>query len=112
MLPDWIETDGGFWVHPGHAGLTIAQVAELSWMMHARCMACGRGKSWPVADLVEAFPAGATLGAIALRLRCSACGSDQGRIAFTNDTGANLRRSLAQHEAKEAELAASRAGRP
>lgn len=79
------------------------------------CMACGHGRIWGAGELFDAFPARVTIGAIALRLRCGQCGSDQGRIDFVNDPGAQHRRDIRNYEARlaarEAALA-SGAGRP
>lgn len=102
MLPWWIQTDGGFWINDAHATYTVAKIAELSWKTSAVCMACGHGKGWTVAQLQAAFPAELTLGAIAKRLRCAECGSDQGRVDFWNDVGEAQRRNIDRFNGRRA----------
>lgn len=67
MLPDWIQTDGGFWIDPRDARRTVAEVAALCWAARIRCMACGHAVRWSVAELEARFAGDVTLGAIARR---------------------------------------------
>lgn len=95
----WTKTDGGFWVEPRAAEYTVAVALEHCWAAIAECAACGRERRWPATELQAAFPPAATFGAIARRLRCGACGSDQGRLHFRNDPAALLARDVAAYQA-------------
>jgi hypothetical protein len=106
MLPDWIKTDRGFWIDPRQGTYPVAEIVGLCWAALTTCMACGHAKLWPVAELTAAFPPHARMSDIALRLKCAACGSDQGKVEFRNDAGALRQKSLDNYAARFGQAAA------
>ncbi len=79
-------------------GLTIADLVGRCWRLVAICDHCGRAGGWTAAQLEVAFPAGATVGAVAARLVCSGedCESRDGRLEPRQDPAASQANDLAR----------------
>lgn len=98
-----------FSVSPGHPNATIAHhtvelCVEKCWRVILTCEGGHRG-GWSTAELAERFPPGATLGAIAQRLRCATCGTASGCLELRQDRGATGVRDLERHEQSLAQRA-------
>ena len=60
---------------------TVALRIEKAWNVRLRCDGCDKAPTIWAEDALTRLPPGATLGAVATRVRCAGCGSGEGELS-------------------------------
>jgi hypothetical protein len=95
---------------PGSLSYQVGEIEACCWVTIARCWGCRRTRAWSAAELGRAFPARASIGAIAARLTCDGCGSKGAWATFRNDHSASREKTMKIYAQKFGEEAARPAG--